>query len=239
MEEKGSRSLLIGNCTPEKELKREESPEVLLRSGCRELNISIEKSSYALLFNYLEELKKWSKKINLVGKKQSTFQLVENHFLDSLMLLTHLDEESSLLDVGTGAGFPGLICKVGMPSIDLHLIEPRLKRISFLKHIIRNLKIEGVQVIDCRIEEYDTTGAFFSHITSRAVAEIGVFIEMLLPFLTYQHKIVLMKGPKWQDEIDKCSELFMRTGVELLSVQEFELPFSHAKRAILTLQRKR
>ncbi len=103
---------------------------------------------------YFNELKKWGRKVNLIAKSSSDQQIVENHFIDSLTILPLLvGANTHLLDIGTGAGFPALVCKAAYPELAITLVEPRLKRVSFLGHITRTLGLQEVKILSCRVED--------------------------------------------------------------------------------------
>ena len=140
-----------GKCDTEMTQSHDEVRDLFVR-GLSLLSINLPKERLAALLGYYEILCTWSRKISLVGKRQTPMQIVENHFLDSLLLLKVLPEEgASLVDVGTGAGFPGLACKVAWPETKTLLIEPRLKRVSFLKHVARQLGLENLDIRASRL----------------------------------------------------------------------------------------
>ena len=210
----------------------------VLEQGCRHLQLDVEDGAISRLAVYYEELVRWSRKTNLIGKQQGGRQIVENHFLDSLLLLALLQEqESSLVDVGTGAGFPGLVCKAAWPELPVSLVEPRRKRVSFLRHIIRRLRLEKVSVLPCRIEELEPGELRCSHITSRAVAEIGAFVGMVGHSIPDDTKIICMKGPGWRTEMEQATALLEVEGYGLAGFKEYVLPFSGARRAVIALCR--
>ena len=210
----------------------------LLQEGCDLLDLSVDAHGIAALTSYYEELVRWGQKINLVGKKQSCGQIIENHFLDSLILLKYLQgEKYTLVDVGSGAGFPGLVCKAVLPDLRLVLVEPRLKRVSFLLHMVRKLGLSEVEVLAKRIEEIDPGSLLATHITSRAVAEIAEFLPMISNVAADDTKILCMKGPKWQQELEQAASCLNDLQISLRSSDEFSLPFSTAKRFVLTFQR--
>src|SRR5210317_1520077 len=121
------------------------------------LNLNNQPEALSRLSIYFHELKKWNRKINLVARTLDDRQILENHFIDSLTLLSCLDNENlkneTVLDVGTGAGFPGLLLKTVCPLLPVFLIEPRRNRFYFLKHIVRTLKLQGVEILCVRLEE--------------------------------------------------------------------------------------
>ena len=192
----------------------------------------------ALLEHYCAELLKWRGRVNLVAKTASVEEIVEKHFLDSLTLLPELTGSCHLLDIGTGAGFPGLVCRTAMPTLGLTLVEPRQKRVNFLHHVIRTLGLtkDGapLTVREERLEvNSPLTAEMFSHITCRAVTEIGAFLELVAVFRGAT--LLLMKGPKWEDELKAAAVIMEKNSYRLGDVREIILPFSKAERFVLTI----
>jgi len=135
----------------------------ILRQGLEQMGLDdfVDQKARLRLLTYIQELRKWNQKMNLIARHTDDRQIVENHFLDSLTLLPHLrswsgggagPQRAALLDIGTGAGFPGLALKAVCPDLDVTLVEPREKRVSFLKHIIRTLQLDAVEVVVGRID---------------------------------------------------------------------------------------
>ena len=150
-----------------------DSRDLLVRGGAQ-LGLAVDPAGVERLLAYLAELMKWSRRVNLIARDTPEAQVVETHFLDSLTLLPFLDGagEVHLLDVGSGAGFPGLALACMRPDGRFTLCEPRQKRVSFLRHVVRTLGLANVEVVAERVEAHlaDWPGRF-THITSRAVAE--------------------------------------------------------------------
>ncbi len=212
--------------------------QLRLAEGLEKLKIELGSDSCKQLEYYYTELKKWAKKVNLIARMTSDEQIIENHFLDSLMILPLLEaEESHLLDVGTGAGFPGLVCKIAKPDLEVTLVEPRLKRVSFLKHVVRSLDLQGVNTLACRVEDEEQlpSATGFSHITSRAVADIASFLALVERFSPSGARLICMKGPKWQEEVDSAAKV-LQSSYELVQVYRQVLPFSSAERNLLSFR---
>jgi len=207
-----------------------------LTVGCKGLGFELDAQVVEQLHLYFNELKKWSKKVNLIAKGTGDFQILENHFVDSLALLKQLDEGAALVDIGTGAGFPGLVCKVVRPDMKLYLVEPRAKRVSFLNHISRTLALKNVEVKCSRIE--DEIDFFKSqtvtHITCRAVSDLATFIEMTSIFDGAAKRLCL-KGPKWKEELVEAEGQLAKHNLMFEKVDEYQLPVSGAERAIVVL----
>lgn len=207
--------------------------EQLLRQGLDRLGISLADEQVNALMVYFHELKKWSRRINLIARESDDARIIESHFLDSLTLKLLLDqaplEGGGLLDVGTGAGFPGLVLAVAVPELQVTLVEPRKKRVSFLQHIVRTLGLKNVRIFSRRIEEVgldEESGYRF--VTSRAVTSPLHFLPMVHRFLEKGAAAVLMVAK--QERLDEVSELDQPYGFD--QMLELELPFSGASRIL-------
>lgn len=202
-----------------------------LKQGAERLGIRLTDSEANLLLRYLEELKKWSRRINLIAKATDETAIIENHFLDSLTLREVVEQEqaTSLLDVGTGAGFPGLVLAAVLPEVSFTLVEPRNKRVSFLRHIARTLELANVEIFADRIEDFDDNGPRpFDLVTSRAVAAPEQFLPMISSYLEQGSKAVVMAArTEVFDEIASSSSPYT-----LEKMKHHKLPFSGAARVL-------
>ena len=129
-----------------------DSRDLLVR-GAAQLGLAMDVAGVERLLVYLAELMKWSRRVNLIARDTPEAQVVETHFLDSLTLLPFLDGagEVHLLDVGSGAGFPGLALACVRPDARFTLCEPRQKRVSFLRHVVRTLGLANVEVVSAAV----------------------------------------------------------------------------------------
>ena len=209
-----------------------------------ELSLDIQPEALSRLSLYFQELKKWNRKINLVARSLEDQQILENHFLDSLTLLSLLPAKTqgqeTILDVGTGAGFPGLVLKAACPALAVTLIEPRKNRFFFLKHMVRTLHLKGVEVLDIRLEEHikarELSGRRFSFITSRAFTDIGRFIRLAAPYLEKEGRIVLMKGPGAVSELNALDRKSKDGKFSVAETKRFSLPFSKGERLLVSIK---
>lgn len=208
-----------------------DSRDLLVRGGAQ-LGLAMDVAGVERLLVYLAELMKWSRRVNLIARDTPEAQVVETHFLDSLTLLPFLDGagEVHLLDVGSGAGFPGLALACVRPDAGFTLCEPRQKRVSFLRHVVRTLGLANVEVARDRIEAHlaDWPGRF-THITSRAVAEPAAFLPMVRPLVTPATRVLLMLArAEGLAGIDRLVSGPWRVDAE----RRFVLPFSGAPRLV-------
>jgi len=211
----------------------------LLGQGLEQLGIGLDAHARRCLLRYCEELRQWNRKINLIARNTSLPDIIEKHFLDSLTLLPVLDElppgDGPLLDVGSGAGFPGLVVKIARPGRQVLLLEPRQRRSIFLRHIIRTLSLEGIEVSTTRVEDDETRPGFehFAVITGRAVADVARFLAMVAPRIGRTTIVACMQGPAGKQGWRQGS----RAGdLRCLGRREIVLPFSGARRFILLFQ---
>ncbi len=212
----------------------------LILSGLEQLGpeYRISEDRLAKLERYLAELLKWRQKVNLISKTAAVRDIIDKHFLDSLSLLPELQGNSRLLDIGTGAGFPGLVCRAALPQLDLCLLEPRLKRVNFLRHIIRTLTLaEDEGDICVYAERMDAESPLskekFTHVTCRAVTEIGPFLQMVSGFYGSGAALLLMKGPRWEEELAAAQPVLAQSGYRLGNVRSVILPFSGVEHFLL------
>ena len=208
-----------------------DSRDLLVRGGAQ-LGLAMDAAGVERLLVYLAELMKWSRRVNLIARDTPEAQVVETHFLDSLTLLPFLDGagEVHLLDVGSGAGFPGLALACVRPDARFTLCEPRQKRVSFLRHVVRTLGLATVEVVAERVEAHlaDWPGRF-THITSRAVAEPAAFLPLVRPLVTPATRVLLMLArAEGLAGIDRLVSGPWRVDAE----HRFVLPFSGAPRLV-------
>lgn len=211
----------------------------LLGQGLEQLCIGLDEHACCRLLRYCEELRKWNRKINLIARNTSLPDIIEKHFLDSLTLLPVLGEMAPgpgpLLDVGSGAGFPGLVVKIARPARRVLLLEPRQRRSVFLRHVIRTLSLEGIEVSTARVEDEEPRPGddHFSVITGRAVADVAGFLEMVAPRVGPTTVVACMQGPAGKQGWRQGSRV---GSLRCLGWREIVLPFTGAQRFILLFQ---
>ncbi|MFZ3072820.1 MAG: 16S rRNA (guanine(527)-N(7))-methyltransferase RsmG, partial [Thermodesulfobacteriota bacterium] len=159
----------------------------MLVAGAKELSIEMREGEERAFLIYLEELKKWNEKINLTSLR-SDRDIAVKHFLDSLTVARFLKDAgvSSLLDIGSGGGFPGIPIKIVMPELKVTLLEAIGKKVIFLKHIIRTLGLNNIEAIKGRAEDEDVIklyGNSFDCVISRALSSIKDYIGLAEPYI--------------------------------------------------------
>jgi len=212
----------------------------LLRHGLQALGLAeVSDQACANLLWYLEELRRWNRHHNLTAIDDISSG-IEKHLLDSLTLLPHLTGRERLLDIGSGAGLPGLPLKIARPELDLLSIDGVAKKIRFQRHVIRQLGLRMARASAQRIEELsvdqDAAGAF-DVIVFRALGGLERFVPLALPCLAERGRFVLMKGPEGLTELAAADSRLRALGLSCLGQQELALPQSGARRLIIELGR--
>jgi len=206
------------------------TPRELLHTGAKELGISLTIEQVNSVFIFLTELKKWNQKINLTAIRDEE-DIIIKHVLDSLTYIHGFTPAPGvrLLDMGSGAGFPALPIKIAHPELSITMVESTKKKASFLRHVIRTLKLTEIEVLDTRTEELPgSLLSAFDIVTARAFADMKSAITAGTPFLKSSGHMVLSKGP---EETINEKEL-VRAGVSLESRTNLTLPYSDYKRTI-------
>ncbi|MCX5874721.1 MAG: 16S rRNA (guanine(527)-N(7))-methyltransferase RsmG [Deltaproteobacteria bacterium] len=217
----------------------------ILQEGLTAMGIAMDGQARKRLVSYCDELLRWGAKINLVAKAPLR-ETIETHFLDSLTLLRvlpPLDEpQLPLLDIGTGAGFPGLALKAARPELPVILVEPRQKRVSFLRHVIRTLELKDIEVLCGRLEkgsaEVDGQTLAVPIITSRAFTNIGEFLLHTAAINPASGQVICMKGPRAEEEIAAWRAEQPNSPYRLQEIVELTLPFSGKVRNLVIFSKE-
>jgi 16S rRNA (guanine527-N7)-methyltransferase len=215
----------------------------LFRQGLTALDLAPGQQTITQLCRYLTELQKWNRSINLVAKAEEKI-LIESHFLDSLTLIPLVKNCPSpgLMDVGSGAGFPGLALKIACPDLPVTLVEPRQKRTSFLRHIIRTLGLKNIAVLETRLEKDNEQLLEWQNstpvLTSRAFTSIKKFLELAEPFCAPGGRIICMKGRKANEELAEWRQKSPASPFRLSETIKTALPFSGTPRKLLVFTKE-
>lgn len=164
------------------------------------------------LDKYADLLKEWNEKMNLTAIVEKE-EVIEKHFFDSLLLLNYVDECETLADIGTGAGFPGMVIAIAKPDIKVTLIEPTGKRCTFLETIKKELSLNNVEIINKRAEEcVSIYREMYDVVTARAVANLQVLAELCIPFVKINGQFISMKGSLGEEEAKLAKHAFKELG---------------------------
>jgi len=213
-----------------------------LIEGAGKLGIKLNSRQVKQFELYYQELIEWNKKINLTAITDYSSVQVK-HFLDSLTITLALPEEVAerpdfnIVDIGTGAGFPGVPLKILLPQPRLVLIEPTTKKTAFLHHIIRKLELENVEVLNSRAEEAAHLPLYreqFALVLSRAVALLPTLVELTLPFCRIGGRFIAQKKGEIDQEVNRAKEAIAALGGKLDQIKKIGLDeFSDARYLVI------
>jgi len=211
----------------------------LLAEGAKVFGIDLDEKGVEAFEHYRRELLKWSQKINLTAIRTEK-GIVLKHFLDSLSANPYLSDASVLLDIGSGAGFPGIPLKIINPGLEVTLIDSVRKKVDFQRHVIRTLHLKGIEAIHGRAQDQEVVqslGERFDVVISRAFSDLSMLLDLSQPLLKKGGKVLAMKGKREGEEISstaerKCAPFRFQKAIT------FILPFSSFERTILLFQKE-
>lgn len=206
----------------------------------RKINIDINENQLNQLNMYYELLIEWNQKINLTGITDKA-EVYLKHFYDSATLnkIIDLSKLESLCDVGTGAGFPGIVLKILFPNIKVVLLDSLNKRLLFLNEVIKKLKLKDISTVHCRAEEYGVNHREeFDVVTARAVAPLNILSEYCIPMVKVGKNFIAMKSNISQ-EIINIDNVLKKLDSTIESIIEFQLPVENSKRTLISIKKNK
>ena len=203
------------------------------------INISLTENQLLQLHTYYEMLVEWNKVMNLTGITEQE-QVYLKHFYDSLTICKVIDltKEETLCDIGTGAGFPGMVLKICFPNLKVTLVDSLQKRLSFLQAVIDKLGLTNIEVVHARAEEYaKDIREKYDVVTARAVAPLNVLLEYCIPLIKINKYFIAMKGNISQEE-KEAQQAFSKLDAFILNSETFLLPLENSYRTIMMISKK-
>lgn len=206
-----------------------------------EIGVSLSDQQIQQFITYYEMLVEWNEKINLTAITDYD-EVIKKHFVDSISLVKAIDLSKSmnLIDVGTGAGFPGLALKIAFPHLKITLLDSLNKRILFLNEVVNALNLTDVETIHGRAEDFakpDKLREKYDLCVSRAVANLTTLSEYCLPFVREGGKFISYKSEKINEELDHAKKAIQILGGTLVDQVEFKLPESDIYRNLVVIEK--
>ena len=209
-------------------------------SAVKDYRIELSEEQLDQLQKYFELLVSWNEKINLTAITEPN-EVAVKHFADSLSVFNYVDFQkgASVIDVGTGAGFPGLVLKIARPDIKLTLLDSLNKRLKFLDEVLNTLGLEA-ELVHARAEEGGHNidlRECYDFAVSRAVARLNVLCEYCLPYVRLSGKFIAFKGGEADEEIKSASKAIQALGGKKTDVYGFELPENSGSRTLVVIEK--
>jgi 16S rRNA (guanine527-N7)-methyltransferase len=218
----------------------ENSLEILLKEGAAHFGLQLSDTEVSAFNLYKNLLSEWNQKINLTAIEDDK-DVITKHFIDSLSIIPFLKNVRNIIDVGTGAGFPGLPVKIVRPELEVVLLDSLEKRIGFLNTVIGELHMDKITAIHSRAEDAGNSPKYrekFDVATARAVASLPVLLEYCMPLIKTGGIFIAMKGSSLS-EADEAGKALDILGGDIEEVKEFTLPGSDIKRNIIVIKKLR
>lgn len=212
-----------------------------LKDGVAQYGIALDDDRLYKFYLFYELLTEWNKKINLTTI-ESENDVIIKHFLDSLFPVLFEDPGNwgTTLDLGTGAGFPGIPLKITYQNLNLTLVDSTKKKIDFLNHVIKELNLENITAIHGRAEELGINTNFrekFFVVISRAVAPLNTLSEYCLPFVKTGGKMIAYKSQDIENEISEAENAIQILGGKIKNVSRETIPLSNIGRSIIIINK--
>lgn len=205
------------------------------------MSISLNKEQYDQFYAYMVFLIEWNEKINLTAITEPQ-EIILKHFVDSLTIAKYIEEGKTIIDMGTGAGFPGIPLKIYRNDVKVVLADSLNKRIKFLNEAIEKLQLKNIETIHCRAEELGKNKEYrekFDYATSRAVANLSTLSEYLLPFVKLNGSCIFMKTMEIDEELENAKKAIKILGGRIEKVDKFEIPESDLGRSIIIVKKEK
>ena len=209
-----------------KSLTHEEFINTLMEE-CKKQNIELDENKAKALKEYKDLLVEWNEKMNLTAITED-YEVIIKHFVDCLECTHLITDEKKIIDVGTGAGFPGMVLAIYYPQIEFTLLDGLNKRLIFLEEVINKLELKNVKIVHARAEEAARNEDFFESfdaVVSRAVANLPVLLEYTSPYIKVNGKCIVMKGDNAQEELELAKNAM--NILKLKNVKEKEYKYSY------------
>lgn len=213
----------------------------ILKNGFKELNLSYDSIKDEKFEKYKELLKEWNQKINITAIKDDE-EIYIKHFLDSIIMLNRdmEGEKKSIIDIGTGGGFPGIPLKIANCNYEVTLLDSLRKRIDFLSIVLSEINLNDVNLIHGRAEDFGQNELYrekFDICVSRAVAPLNVLSELCIPFVKVGGYFAAYKSESISEEISNSESAIIKLGGIIKEIKEIKLPYSDIVRKIVVIEK--
>lgn len=213
----------------------------IMKKSADHLKLPFDEVQYDQFMQYKSLLKEWNEKVNLTAITEDG-EIISKHFIDSIQAFQFdgLNEAETLIDVGTGAGFPGLPIKIMKPEIRITLLDSLNKRLNFLRAVSEDLKLENVELVHSRAEDGARKPEYrdsFDVAVSRAVANLTLLTELCLPYVKVGGHFIALKGPAVEQEIRDAEYAVKVLGGKITEVKEVQIEGTDLKHNLVVIRK--
>ena len=212
-----------------------------MKELAEQININFSVEQLEKFYKYMDLLLQWNEKMNLTAITEPD-EIILKHFIDSLTILKEITDNDNVVDVGTGAGFPGIPLSIMNESIKITLVDSLNKRLVFLENVINELNLSNVKIVHSRAEDFGRDKRYremYDIAVSRAVANLSTLSEYLIPLIKINAKCVCMKASEAEEEIENAKNAIKVLGGAINRIDKFNLPKSNIGRTIIIIEKQK
>ena len=212
----------------------------LMKTASNDAGLEFTEVQYEQFIKYMRLLQEWNEKINLTAITEPK-EVIIKHFIDSLSIWGEIKDNSKIIDVGTGAGFPGIPLKIYNNTLNVTLLDSLNKRTVFLKEVIEKLNLKNIEVIHGRAEDYAKIDKYrenYDYAISRAVAPLNILLEYLSPYVKIGGNVIAMKGSNAEEEIKNSNNALKVLKCKIIESSKINLPENAGERYIILIEKK-
>ena len=214
--------------------------KMVLKQEADKVGIDLTDEMLQKFEKYKDLLIEWNQKMNLTSITED-YEVIMKHYIDCLEIVKYIPDGSNIIDVGTGAGFPGIVISIYFNNkVKITLLDALNKRLIFLKEVIKELNLKNIELVHARAEEFGQNKKYrekFDISTSRAVANLSTLSEYLIPLVKENGKIICMKASEAEEEIEQAKKAINVLGGTIKNVETFDLPQSDIGRTIIIIEK--
>ena len=209
--------------------------EVFFEKELKKNNLNVKKESYIKFYNYMKKVLDWNTKINVTAVRDEESFIIK-HFIDSLMINKYIEGKLKVIDIGTGAGFPGIPIKLYNEDLQITLIDSINKKLNVIRDSIIGLDLNNIDVIHSRAEDLAVKAEYremFDVSTTRAVSNLSTILEYMMPFIKVGGRAVCMKGPNYQEELENARTAIKLLGGQVEVIENFNINTEYERNIIV------
>ena len=209
--------------------------EVFFEKELNKNQLTVSKDSYEKYFKYMKNVLEWNTKINVTAVRDEENFIIK-HYIDSLVISKYVEGNPRVIDIGTGAGFPGVPVKLYNEDMDITLIDSINKKLNVIRESIKDLDLKNIEIIHSRAEDLAVKEGYresFDVATTRAVSNLSTILEYMMPFIKVGGIAVCMKGPNYQEELDSARNAIKVLGGKLEIIENFNINTEYERNIII------